>query len=395
MKKKANKVLLTSSFTPPLNAGSGRNSYNFGKFLARKGYEVTLISPNRNGKLTHKETDHNFRIIRLLYFNHNYFVKILSLVIILPGYLYHIARNNVVFVYGGNIIAFEFLILASKFLGKKVVFRSTMYGEDDMETLANRKWIGNLMRFILNQISLYFSINPAFTNSYERVFGNQEDVFESVHGVDITRFYPVGKEMKNKLRLKLRLPENGIIIVSVGYLIERKGFRGIFEALRQLDFSFLYLVIGDYHVSEDHYLKHFNQEMFELFQLGKSSLKEKLIFMGNKINIDEYLKASDIFVLNSAKEGFPPNSVMESMACGLPTIVRDIDGVDGFFTARDKNIIVTSGKSDDIRIYLKALISNTRLRKKIGKEAARVIQEQASFEILWNRLKSSLNFYND
>ncbi len=395
MKENSNKILFASSFTLPLNAGSGRNTYNFGKFLAGKGYEVTLLSLNRKGKHLNKETYDNFKIIRLLYFNHNYFIKVLSLIIILPGYLYHVVKNDVVFIYGGNIIAFEFLILASKFFGKQVVFRSTMYGEDDIETLVNRKWIGKLMRFTLNQISLYFSINSAFTNSFERIFKSQEKIFESVHGVNTTMFYPVGKEKKTKLRQKLHLPEELFIIVSVGYLVERKGFRGIFEALEQLDIPFLYVVIGDYHVPEEHYLKNFNQEMIGLFQYGKNLLKDKIIFKGNKSNIDEYLKASDIFILNSIKEGFPPNSVMESMACGLPSIVREIEGVDGYFTKRNNNILVTSGESNEILACIKRLLSDPKLRENIGKNAGQVIRDQASFEVIWCRLKTKLKIHDD
>ena len=391
---KRKRILFVSSFTPPLNAGSGRNAYNFASFLADKGQRVSLLSLNRKGRLARREYDNKVKIIRLLYFNCNLLTKFLSLIIILPGYLYYVAKNDLVFIYGGNIIAFEFLILFGKILNKKTIFRSTMYPEDDIETLINQRWIGILLRFTLKQITVYYSINPAFSSSFERVYGSRNKVFESVQGVDTSRFFQVDNKTKTQLRKKLNLPEDIFIIVSVGYLIERKGFRNIFGALKQLELPFLYVVIGDYHVSDDHYLKHFNQEMIELFQLGKSLLKDKLIFTGSKLNIDEYLKASDIFILNSAKEGFPPNSIMEAMACGLPTIVRDIHGVDGFFTARDKNIIVTSGKSNDIRIYLKTLLSNTQLWKKIGKDAAMVIQKQASYDILWNRLKAKLNIDN-
>ncbi len=389
-KKYNKKILFVSSFTPPLNAGSGRNAYNFAKYISGQGVDVTLLSLNRKGHLKPRGQEENLKIIRLLYFNHNLITKIFSLTIILPGYFLLAIKNDVIFVYGGNIIAFEFILLFGKLFGKKVVFRSTMFDEDDIETLVNQRWIGKFNRFCLKKLSIYFSINPAFSRSWEQVFGNREKVFESVHGVDTKQFYPVEKETRIRLRKKLNLPEDIFIIISVGYVVERKGYRNIFKSLAQLDFPFLYLVVGDYFVPEDHYLKNLNKEMKDLAETGKSVLKDKVVFLGNKLNVDEYLKVSDIFILNSDKEGFPPNSIMESMACGIPTLVRRIDGVDGFFTKDGQNILITSGNDVDLTESVNKLYFDSAFREKIGKEASIVIREQASFELLWKRLKNRL-----
>lgn len=391
---KNTRILFVSSFTPPLNAGSGRNAYNFAKYVSGEGIDVTLLSLNRKGQLKPREYDGNLKIIRLRYFNQNLITKVLSLIIILPGYFFRVIKNDIIFVYGGNIIAFEFILLFGKFLGKKVVFRSTMYGEDDAETLVNKRWIGSLRYLSLKQLFLYFSINPAFTGSWEQVFGSSEKVFGSVQGVDIGKFFPVEKEFRLKLRKKLNLPENMFIIISVGYVVERKGYPNIFEALAQSDIPFLYLVIGDYHVPDDHYFKNLNLEMKSIVKTGKSLLKGSVTFLGNKRNVEEYLKASDIFILNSTKEGFP-NVVLEAMACGMPVIVRETEGMDGFFLKRNKNIFFTSGDSNEIRENINKLFSDTNLRKKIGTEASLVIKEHASFNVLWGRLKIRLKIHGE
>ncbi len=392
--KKYRKILFVSSFTPPLNAGSGRNAYNFAKYISEEGIDVTLLSLNRKGQLKTKEHEDNLKIIRLRYYNQNLITKILSLIIILPGYFFRVIKNDVIFVYGGNIIAFEFILLFGRILGKKVVFRSTMYGEDDIKTLVSQRWVGKFNRFCLKGLSLYFSINSAFTISWERTFGSLEKVFESVQGVDTNLFFPVEKEVKFRLREELNLPVDVLIIVSVGYLVDRKGYRFIFEALSRLDFPFLYLVIGDYQVSNYHYLKSFNQEMTDLFQLGSDLLGDKVLFTGDKDNIDEYLNASDIFILNSFREGFP-NVVLESMASGLPVVVRDIEGIEVFFLKRNKNIIINSGESVEIMENMRKLFFDSDLRERIGKEASLVIKEQASFDILWNKLKIRLRIQSE
>jgi glycosyltransferase involved in cell wall biosynthesis len=383
------KILFVSSFSPPLNAGSGRNAYNFAKFISDKGAKVTLLSLNRKGKLKPKDEDENLKIIRLRYFNQNLLTRIISLIIILPGYFFLVIKNDIIFVYGGNIIAFEFILLFGRLLGKMVVFRSTMNGEDDIETLVNQRWIGKFNLFCLKQVDYYFSINPAFSRSWKLVFGSTDKIFESTQGVDTGRFIPAESNYKFQLRKKLNLPEDTFIIISVGYVVERKGFRDIFKSLTLLDFSFLYLVVGDFQVPDDHYLKNLNHEMKELTELGNLLLKEKVVFIGSKMNVDEYLKASDILILNSIREGFP-NVVLEAMACGLPVIYREIKGIDGFFTKNGQNILINSGNDVELTENVRKLYFDSVFREKIGKEAGRVIKEQASFEVLWNNLKTRL-----
>ncbi len=46
-------------------------------------------------------------------------------------------------------------------------------------------------------------------------------------------------------------------------------------------------------------------------------------FLGNVRNIVEYLQISDCFISASLAEGLP-NTVLEAMACGLPTILSNI-----------------------------------------------------------------------
>jgi len=388
------RLLFVSSFTPPLNAGAGKNAFNFASFLAEKEHKVTLLSLNRRGRLLRRESIKQLKIVRLLYFNHNLMTKLLSLFIILPGYLYYVAKNEVVFIYGGNIIGFEFIILAGRFFRKKVIYRSTMFGDDDLETLIYRRFAGKIRKKIMRGITFFFSINPAFTQAWRNIYITDENVFESAQGVNVQDFSPVDAKYKKILRTRLGIPQNKLIIVTIGYLVKRKGFTEIFESLNKLNIPFHYLVLGNYSVPEYHYLIHFNPEMKELYSFGKNLLGKSISFTGPLENVNEYLQAADVFLLNSRREGFP-NALLEAMACGLPSIVREIDGIDGYFMKRNTNILVTSGESNEILTCIKRLISGTKLMENIGKNAGHVIRDQASFEVLWNRLKTKLKIHDD
>ena len=378
------KILFVSSFTPPLNAGGGKNAFNFASFLAEKGQQVTLLSLNRKGRLAWRESIKQLRIVRLLYFNHNLITKILSLFIILPGYLYYVAKNELVFIYGGNIIGFEFIILFGRILGKKIVFRSTMFKEDDPTTLTLHPTLGRLRKWILLKIDFYFSLNPAFTKSSRKLFANDQ-IIESLQGVNTSIYSPVYEGEKIYYRKKLNLPEDKLIIISIGYLIRRKGYNKMFEILANADFDYHLIFLGDYEVSDYHYFKHLNPEMKKLVSYGKELLKEKLQFNGPKENVFEYLKASDIYILNSKQEGFP-NALLEAMSVGLPCIVRNIPGHYDFITEQDN--LFNFQNQEELLSVLKLLNKNASLRIETGLRARKTIMKKASFEKVWELWQS-------
>lgn len=382
------RILFCSSFTPPVNAGGGKNAYNFAKFLSEKDYKVTLLSLNRKGKLKRRETTNGLRVVRILYLNFNILTKILSLLIILPGYIFHVLKNQVVFIYGGNIIGFEFLIYVGWLFNKTVIFRSTMFGEDDLETLVHKRFAGRMREKIMKGITLYFSMNPAFTKSWENIYNSTEKVFESVQGVNIKVFSPANKEDKRELRAKLNIPHDKLIIVTVGYLVKRKGFREIFESLHNLDVPFKYLVVGNYSVPDYHYLVHINPEMKELFDLGITILGDKISFIGPVENVNEYLQASDVFILNSTREGFP-NALLEAMACGLPSIIKQIPGIYNGFIRHGENALFLE-ECERISDCLIKLNNQSKTQKSIGENAVDSINEYASFEIVYSKLFSKL-----
>lgn len=140
------------------------------------------------------------------------------------------------------------------------------------------------------------------------------------NGIDTTRFHPVPK---GEARLRLGLPARARILISVGALVERKGFHRVIECMPNLlasHPSLHYVIVGGASPEGDmgSKLRH---------QARCLGLAERVHFLGI-VSPDELkwpLSAADVFVLASRNEGWA-NVILEAMACGLPVVATDVGG---------------------------------------------------------------------
>jgi glycosyltransferase involved in cell wall biosynthesis len=177
--------------------------------------------------------------------------------------------------------------------------------------LRHGKIKGNLMakkhlKFILNNPQN--CIACAKTISYE-FRQNGLNLKYIQNGVDTDKFYQISKEEKNKLKKDLNIVKSKKVFISTGALIARKDMKTLIKGFMAFNKnkSNILLIAGE------------GEERQNLENIADDSI----VFLGNVSNINQYLQASDCFISSSLAEGLP-NSVLEAMACGLPTILSDI-----------------------------------------------------------------------
>jgi glycosyltransferase involved in cell wall biosynthesis len=387
---KRNKFLLLVPYSYPDYSGSGRNAFNFGKFLVKRGIQVKLITFNRNLEYKKHEQSGGLNIYRIAYLNKNIFLKIVSLLWILPMYILRICTSNIIYVFGRNLIGWQFVILFSNLCSKKVIFRSLIFGEDDVKSLTSQKnyLIRIFHKFLIRRIDCYFSIHPGFSEGYVNVVGNRIRLLELPQGIDTGTFYPVSPEEKRDLRKRLGLPESEFIIISIAFLINRKGFDEIFDQLHYLKIPFQYLIIGENNFSGNHFLSKLQKEALWLKEKGLDLLGARLNLVGPKENINEYIQASDICLFNSKAEGLP-NSMLESMACGVPVISNPIAGLEGYLLQHKENSLIFS-KLADLDKMIEMLFNDPDMRKSFGVKAHEMIRRIGTFDITLNGILNKL-----
>ena len=133
----------------------------------------------------------------------------------------------------------------------------------------------------------------------------QQEINVIWNGVNLEEFTPA-KTNSTKEGEKLQL-------ITVGRLIERKGFEFLIKALQGIDNIELSL-IGEGYLKEE-------------LELLATRLGVRVHFLGkvNHESIPGYLRQADVFVLPSLNEGMS-NAIIEAMACGLPVIATDTGG---------------------------------------------------------------------
>ncbi len=137
--------------------------------------------------------------------------------------------------------------------------------------------------------------------------------FESLHipyGIDLDTFKP---RSKNKLRQELGIDEDSIMLLFVAdYATPRKGLHLLKEALALLINDNLPLTLVSVGANNQ-----FESDAFQHINLGKVDDQKQLA---------EIYSATDLFICPSIQDNLP-NTVLEAMASGTPTIAFNTGGL--------------------------------------------------------------------
>jgi glycosyltransferase involved in cell wall biosynthesis len=176
----------------------------------------------------------------------------------------------------------------------------------------------------LRQVALGLGIAP----DKVRVIGN---------GVDLEKFVPLEQA---QCRRELGIADTAPVLISVGGLVERKGFHRVIAclpALRKTHPGLQYLIVGGAGPEGD-WTERLKKQVEDL------GLGECVRFLGvlppDRLSLP--LSAADVFVLATRNEGWA-NVFLEAMACGLPVVATDVGGNREVVCRADQGAIVPFG----------------------------------------------------
>ncbi|MEM6579655.1 MAG: glycosyltransferase [Pseudomonadota bacterium] len=182
-----------------------------------------------------------------------------------------------------------------------------------------------------------FTVSDSLRNLALELGVDPEKAQTISNGVDSEKFYPLNR---SAMRARFGLSDDARVLVTVGGLVERKGFHRVIELMPSLSKRFpdlYYLVVGGACAEG-------NWEARLKSQADALGLREKVLFLGPlpPEQLREPLSCADVFVLPSRNEGWA-NVLLEAMACGLPVVTTDVGGSAEVVSLKELGTVVPFG----------------------------------------------------
>ena len=133
-------------------------------------------------------------------------------------------------------------------------------------------------------------------------------------GINLEKFNHIGIDKSDK-RKEIGVPDECLLLLSVGELNENKNHESVIRALSQLNDKNIYYAIAGKGTKANRLVN----------VAEKLGIANNVKLLGFRSDINELLEITDIYILPSFREGLNV-SLMEAMASGLPCAVSQIRG---------------------------------------------------------------------
>ncbi len=122
----------------------------------------------------------------------------------------------------------------------------------------------------------------------------------------------------------------------------------------------------------------------------KRGLQEKVFLVGQIDNAASLLKAFDVFLLPSVKEGMP-YSVLEAGAAGRPIIASAVGGLPEIVTDMESGILVQAGRPAEIKKAMEFLMNNPERRSAFGEALQNTVAAKFGLSKMLGQIETLYN----
>jgi len=233
-----------------------------------------------------------------------------------------------------------------RYFGKPVAL--TARGSD-VSLLPRYRVPRGLIRKAIEDADALISVSTGLRDGLLELGASANKVTVLRNGVDLDVFRP--SKDRASARAELGLGE-GVMLLSAGHLIERKGHHHIIEALTMLPGHTL-LVVGE------------GPERGALQELAKRlGVADRVHLMGAcpPHRMPLYFMAADALVLASSREGWA-NVLLEAMACGTPVVASPAWGSREAVSAPEAGLVLGKVSAEDIADGVRQLLASPPTRE--------------------------------
>lgn len=243
-------------------------------------------------------------------------------------------------------------------------------------------WRVELMRKIQRRVAkaaVKIVVPSMYLKNIVKQWGIKEEKIEVIYNS-----VPQIEMALRKSEARSQLGLSGDLILSVGRLVPWKGFDTLIDLMNELlvvNPNFKLLIIGE--GPEENKLK---------VQSKKLKVENSVKFLG-KLNHDEvlkYMRAADMFVLNTGYEGLA-HVLIEAMQVGLPVIATRVGGNPEVVDDGQTGIIVEYNNREQLKTAIIKLWHNRALANDLSEKAQSQIKNKFSQDVMIERVTKLLS----
>jgi glycosyltransferase involved in cell wall biosynthesis len=200
------------------------------------------------------------------------------------------------------------------------------------------------------------------------------------NGVDLSIFFPGDREVA---RARLNIPKDVTVLLFAGsslktnlwkdYATMRASVEAVARQLGGREIRFI--ALGDSNGNEE---------------VGQVRV-QFVPYQKDPASVARYYQAADIY-LHAARIDTFPNSVLEALACGIPVVATAVGGIPEQIQEGRTGFLVPPGDVEVMTARLTQLLSDERLRKHMGQQAAEDVRERFD---LRHQVDVYLTWYED
>lgn len=232
---------------------------------------------------------------------------------------------------------------------RKVIY----YGHSTMEDFRNSFQYSNLLAPLFKRWIIYcyslgdVVITPTpYSKKLLESYGIKKPIYSLTNGID-TGFFAPSAKCRAAFRAKYRLLPDDRAVVSVGHYIERKGILDFIELARSMpEVRFFWFGYTNLNLVP------------KKIRTAIKNAPGNLCFPGyvERGELRNAYCGCDLFAFLSTEET-EGIVVLEALACGIPTLVRDIPVYEGWL-ADGENVYKASGLTE-FKVKAKNILNNT------------------------------------
>jgi glycosyltransferase involved in cell wall biosynthesis len=364
--------------------GSETQILTWARRLVELGVDPLVLARRMNGHMDNPNALAPGRVVRLRSYcpsliprHDRWFLKglgILSYAFAVRRALVKYRRDYAVAHYSGGGLVTGLTAPIAKRLGKGVVCHVSSLSGTEVGSLRRGPYRSAfpILRRLYSKVDVFHANGGAVRQGLLDDGFARDQIVTIPNMVDTARFRPARAGEREILRRRLGLP-GGTVVLYSGRLLPQKGVGTLLRAWR--------VIVGRIPGATLVFLGDGPERRALERDASSWGIGGSVRFAGLVDNVEEYLRAADLFVFPSEFEAMP-NAVLEAMACGLPIVTTAVGSLSDLLEAGRSGLFVPPSSVDALVEGVQELLLEPIRGNALGDNAARVIRERCALSVV-------------